>query len=218
MRKLGILGGTFDPIHRGHLAMAAAAQRACRLDQVLFVPAERPWHRAAPRASFPDRYAMVALALTGRAAWLPLAVPALAQRPTYALDQVAWIAARHPRARLHFILGADAFAALPTWWQYRRLLASCDFIVLARHGVGIADVLAAVPPRLLRAPDRRGADLAGGRRLHWIEAFSSPQSATGARAALAQRSPKGAEALPAAVRAFARRAGLYGKTSGQVSA
>lgn len=187
MRKLGILGGTFDPIHRGHLAMAAAAERACGLDCIYFVPAERPWHRDPPRASFADRYAMVALALEGKRTWLPLAVPSPGpRRPTYAIDQVRWIAQQQPGARLHYVVGADAFATLPTWHQHQRLLKSCEWIVLARAGTRWRQV----------------QPLAAGHAVHWIADFAAPQSATAARRGRGS-------GLPSAVRAYSQRAGLY---------
>ncbi|HWG37735.1 MAG TPA: nicotinate (nicotinamide) nucleotide adenylyltransferase [Terriglobales bacterium] len=187
MKKLGILGGTFDPIHRGHLAMAAAAGRACGLERIYFIPAERPWHRHPPDASFADRYAMVALALQGKRNWLPLAVPGKNPlRPTYALDQVRWIAARHREAQLHYVIGADAFATLPTWHQPSRLLKSCEWVVLARSGTSIQAVRAA----------------AAGRAFHWIGDFAAPQSATAVRTGRTV-------ALPATVRAYIQRAGLY---------
>lgn len=210
----GILGGTFDPIHNGHLAMARAATRACHLERVYFVPAPRPAHRAAPKASYADRYAMVALALAGQPRWLPLAIPDRG-RATFALDQIAWLetwlAAHGRRERLHWIIGADAFLTLPSWHRYRQLLKSCDFIVLARGGITWNQVLGALPPSLITSANPRQAQLAGGRLIHWLGTFSSPASSTRLRGKL-QRQPASqlkSAPLPARVAAYARRASLY---------
>ncbi|MGH9475564.1 MAG: nicotinate-nicotinamide nucleotide adenylyltransferase [Terriglobales bacterium] len=94
-QRVGILGGTFDPVTRGHLAMARAAERAGKLGRIYFVPAPQPWHRrGAPVAGYADRFAMLALALAGKPRWLPLAVPDVAGRPTYTLDQLRWVRKR----------------------------------------------------------------------------------------------------------------------------
>ncbi|HUX68355.1 MAG TPA: nicotinate (nicotinamide) nucleotide adenylyltransferase [Terriglobales bacterium] len=212
LAKAGVLGGTFDPVHAGHLAMAQAAARACGLERIYFVPAPNPWHRPAPSASYPDRFAMLALALARHPRWMPLAVPDHPRRPTYALDQVDWIerwlTAQGRRERLHWILGADAFLTLPTWRHYRQLLRRCDFVVLARAGIPLEQVLATLPRSALVRVEAQRVQLAGGGQLHWLGRFSSPASSTRLRAR-----PAGAQAahlLPTAVLHYARRAGLYG--------
>jgi nicotinate-nucleotide adenylyltransferase len=210
--RIGVLGGTFDPVHEGHLAMARAAERAAGLERVYFVPAPRPWHRQPPQAGYADRFAMLALALVGAPRWLPLAVPDRPRRPTYAIDQLAWMAEHKGVGRVHLILGADAFATLPTWRQYRRLLHGFDFIVLARRGAPGPLMSRALPAALVEARDARGADLAGGHRLHWVSGFAARPEATRLRAALARgRRPEG---MPAAVAEYALRAGLYRRAGG----
>ncbi len=207
-RRIGFLGGTFDPVHNGHLAMARAAERAAGLERVYFVPAPRPWHRAPPQASYPDRFAMLALALAGHARWAPLAVPDRGRRPTYAIDQLAWMAEHNVIGRMHLILGADAFATLPTWQQYRRLLQGYDFVVLARRGAPGGLMSRVLPAPLVRAQDAGGAELAGGHRLRWVAGFASAATATRVRAALAAgRAPRGQ--TPTAVAEYALRAQLY---------
>jgi nicotinate-nucleotide adenylyltransferase len=210
---IGFLGGTFDPVHSGHLAMARAAERAARLQRIYFVPAPRPWHRRPPEASFADRFAMLALALAGHPRWTPLAIPDRPRRPTYTIDQLAWMAEHKLVGQVHLILGADAFATLPTWHHYRRLLRACDFIVLARRGAPGALMSRVVPSALMLARDDQGAELAGGHRLRWVGAFAAPAAATRVRAALARGRAPGA-ATPRAVAEYALRAGLYRKRGG----
>ncbi|MGH9535654.1 MAG: nicotinate-nicotinamide nucleotide adenylyltransferase [Terriglobales bacterium] len=210
--RVGILGGTFDPIHRGHLRLAAAAERRCRLDWVYFVPAARPGHKAAPRASYADRYAMVALALAGRRSWCPLAIPAPPGRLTYSLDQVGWIAQRHSRARLFFILGADAMVEIRSWWRYRRLLAACDFIVAPRAGLGLEAVGAALAGAgaNLRTATRPETFRLGRRQVFWLTHFREPAGSRQLRPRLGRAQPGAAASLlPARVAEYLRRGGFY---------
>ncbi|MGH9518971.1 MAG: nicotinate-nicotinamide nucleotide adenylyltransferase [Terriglobales bacterium] len=211
MMNVGILGGTFDPPHRGHLRMAAAVERACELERIYFVPAPHPWHKTAPLAGFCDRYAMLALTLMGHPRWQPLALPESALA-TYSVHQVSWLQNHFPRQKLHFIVGADSFATLPTWKQPRRLLGLCDFIVLAREGAGWEQVLAALPRGWVHAVEAAGsgrvAHLRNGGKIHWLPRFSSRLSSTSVRQWLA-RAPRAPMPVTPAVNEFARRAGLY---------
>lgn len=206
-QRIGILGGTFDPVHRGHVALALAAMAACRLQRVYFIPAPRPWHREGERtpvrASLPDRYAMLALALADQPRCQPLYIPDRAGRPTYTMDQLDWMDAHGVSPERYLILGADAFALLPSWKHYRRLLGRSHFIVAPRQGYSLARIAAVVPTRL-RASAQRGGGLAlaGGHQLHWLDGFRSPASASDARAGHRGQ-------LPAAVARYIRRAGLY---------
>jgi nicotinate-nucleotide adenylyltransferase len=206
--RIGVLGGTFDPVHNGHLAMARAAQRACGLERVYFVAAPRPWHREHPPvAGYADRHAMLALALQGRRDWQPVAIPDAGRRATYTVDQLAWIAAREPQALLTSIVGADAWLTLPGWRQWRRLLGMCDWAVLARQGTASGQLAAIVPPSLVAAGDAGGLTLRSGRRLRWIQNFRHTASATQARRELARGGRS--RQIPAAVAEYARRADLY---------
>ncbi|MGH9417185.1 MAG: nicotinate (nicotinamide) nucleotide adenylyltransferase [Terriglobales bacterium] len=205
-QRVGILGGTFDPVHRGHVALALAAIQACRLRRVYFVPAPRPWHRedarATDRASLPDRYAMLALALADQPRCQPLYIPDRAGRPTYTMDQLDWMDADGVSSERYLILGADAFALLPSWKHYRRLLRRCHFIVAPRQGFDFPRAAAVVPRNLVRQQQGCVLALAGGHQLHWLGGFRSPASASAARG--------GAEGqLPRAVARYIRRAGLY---------
>ncbi len=213
--RIGLLGGTFDPVHRGHLRMARAAQRACHLSRIYFVPATHPWHKAAPRAGYLDRFAMLALALDGHPDWVPLHIPDPATGPanpvpaTYSVDQVAWLHHQCPGHDIYFIVGADAFAGLPTWREHGRLLRMCNFAVLARAGVGREQILAALPEDAVgeAGPDR--IQLRGGRQLFWLEDFRDRSSSTDVRKQMAGTRRQRLAVLPAAVDAYARRAHLY---------
>lgn len=209
---VGMLGGTFDPPHRGHLRMAAAAERALGLERIYFIPAAHPWHKHAPGAGYEDRFAMLALALAGRPRWQPLALQDA--QATYSVDQVAALR-RRTGARVCFIAGADSFVTLPTWKQPERLLGMCDFLVLGRDGFTWDQILAALPPGSVAGvepePGGRAARLRGGHRLHWRPRFRCAVSSTAVRRWLARPSRHALSGpLPGAVAEYIRRARLYG--------
>ena len=140
--RIGILGGTFDPVHNGHLAVARAAQRRFQLDLVYFIPCGRPPHKDRPGLSpFLHRFAMVALVCAGEPAFIPSLLEAgpdlQGKRRSYSIDTVRRLRRLAPRAQLYFILGADAFLYLPKWKRVRQLVRLCDFIMASRPGTDV---------------------------------------------------------------------------------
>jgi nicotinate-nucleotide adenylyltransferase len=142
--RLGVLGGTFDPVHLGHLAIAEEAREALGLERVLFVPAGRPWQksdRAVGAAA--DRIAMVELAIAGNPAFDCSRLEVERPGPTYSADTLAALAAaerasgREPD--LWFILSTEALRGLPTWHEPDRILGLCRLAVAPRAGFGPAD-------------------------------------------------------------------------------
>jgi nicotinate-nucleotide adenylyltransferase len=147
--RWGILGGTFDPIHHGHLAIAEAAREELGLERVLFVPAGQPPHRAhAPGASAEDRAAMVALAIADAPAFALSRLELDRAGPSYTVDTLTALAAGdgsgRPAIDLRFILSAEAFAEFPTWHEAERVLALCRLVVLPREGHPAPDLPALV--------------------------------------------------------------------------
>jgi nicotinate-nucleotide adenylyltransferase len=133
--RVGILGGTFDPIHLGHLEAASAARRALSLDRVLLLPARTPPHRGTePRASTFHRFAMAALAAAER----DMMVSDLELRregPSYtALTLEALHRDGFAPSQLYFIAGSDAFSEVSTWYDYPRILTLANFVVVSRPG------------------------------------------------------------------------------------
>jgi nicotinate-nucleotide adenylyltransferase len=143
--NIALFGGTFDPIHVGHVRAAEAAARRFRLDRILFVPSGVPPHKSNGEiTAFPHRFAMVALAARGHQAFVPslLEQPRADGRPNYSIETVSAIrSSMRTRDRLYFILGIDSFLDLPNWKDYQRLGELTDFIVAARPGFGSRDLL-----------------------------------------------------------------------------
>jgi nicotinate-nucleotide adenylyltransferase len=133
--KIGILGGTFDPIHLGHLEAAAAAERALSLDRVLLLPSRTPPHRSTePRASIFHRFAMTALAAADRN-MLVSDLEVRREGPSYtALTLEALHREGFSPSHLFFIAGSDAFADVGTWYDYPRVLQLANFVVVSRPG------------------------------------------------------------------------------------
>jgi nicotinate-nucleotide adenylyltransferase len=133
--RVGILGGTFNPIHVGHLVFAEAFRERLGLDRVLFVPAGTPPHKS-PHGLAPalHRYAMVALAVAGHPAFVASAVEVERAGPSYSADTVEMLAGEWPGARLVFLMGSDAFLDLPTWRTPERIGAFATLAVGHRTG------------------------------------------------------------------------------------
>jgi nicotinate-nucleotide adenylyltransferase len=132
--KLGIFGGTFDPIHLGHLRAAETAREAAGLDRVAFVPAARSPHKGTPVSSAMDRYAMVALATAGHDAFVAADLELQREAPSYTVDTVRALRQAGPEDVLFLIVGSDSVAELPGWRESARILAECTVVAVARPG------------------------------------------------------------------------------------
>jgi nicotinate-nucleotide adenylyltransferase len=132
--RLGILGGTFDPPHIGHIIMAEFAQSALRLDRVLFVPAGAPPHKNGTRTSAEHRLAMLEMVLAHEPTWAISRVDVDRPGPHYTVDMLRILATDHPDAELYFIMGGDSFRDLPTWSRPDELITLCKLAVMGRPG------------------------------------------------------------------------------------
>lgn len=136
MPRVGILGGTFDPIHVGHLILAEEARIALALDRVLFVPAALPW-RKADRAITPghERLVMVKLAIAGNPHFVASTIELEREGPTYTADTLEQLRSElGPGVELWFIVGADALSDLPYWKEPERILKLARLAVAGRAG------------------------------------------------------------------------------------
>lgn len=147
-RLIGVLGGTFDPIHRGHTQLAHDALSALDLDELRCVPAGAPPHRAEPVASAADRLAMARLAFADQAGCVIDDAEIRASGPSWTILTLERLRAALPEAALVLIVGADAFLGLPTWHRWQALLQTAHLAVANRPG---SDLNVAAMPEALRA-------------------------------------------------------------------
>lgn len=136
MRKIGLLGGTFDPIHHGHIQLALAAKRELTLDSVLLIPAAGPPHKSSEAVtSFTHRKAMLLLALAGVEGLKPCLIEGDLPTPSYTIDTIRLLQSEGASDReYYFIIGVDAFADLLSWKCYVELLRRVALIVADRRG------------------------------------------------------------------------------------
>lgn len=131
--KVGVFGGTFDPVHLGHLIMAEQCREQAALDQVLFVPAAVPPHkRQQPITSFSHRVEMLTLAISGHPAFRIEELEKDREGPSYTVDTLTQLQQARPGDELFFIIGSDSLADLPIWYQPKRILELATLVVVER--------------------------------------------------------------------------------------
>ncbi len=197
MTRLGVLGGTFNPIHHGHLVSAEVAAAAFHLDRVLLVPAgQNPLKRRA-EVGADHRVQMARLAARGNGLLSVSTVDVDRPPPSYTVDTMALLAAQHPDATLYLIVGADALPDLPDWREPHRLLDLCHVVALSRPGYVLA-----VPLEVRAALGTRA------RRIHLQEMPELEISATDLRRRFRTGRPV-RYLLPDAVERYVREKRLY---------
>ena len=231
--NIGLFGGTFDPIHRGHLALAQAARERCKLSRVLFVPANVPPHKQSqPLSAFPHRYAMIALATAPTKNFEPSLLEAPGDldsisptrekknlpKPNYTIDTIRNLKQSFKKAdRLFLLIGIDAFADIAKWHQPEALFRECEFVVASRPGFSLADVANALPASLrpreeVTRPFHKQAatgDLVlNGVTIHLLDEVYQPISSTTIRQAAAVGKPL-ARFVDPAVADYIKKMGLY---------
>jgi len=209
--RIGILGGTLDPIHCGHLAAAAAARDAFALPRVLVVPSHVPPHRATqPIASPFHRFAMTALGVSGMPRVEACDEELRAQGPSYTADTLERIHARgFAPADIFFITGADAFAEIATWKRYPGVLDLAHFVVVSRPGYAIDALAARLPDlRARMRPAAAPARTDGGTLIFLLETPTPDVSSTAVRERLRRGEPL-AGLVPPLVETHIRQHRLY---------
>ena len=165
--KWGILGGTFDPIHVGHLRCAEEIRELFALDRVLFIPSSQPPHKDYPAMTpFANRAQMVRLAIAGHPSFSFSDLESKRAGLSYSVETVEQLLASHPKAELYFIMGQDAFQTIQSWKNWERLVLLCHIVVMTRAGwknEGLTEIL---PP-----------DYVG--RFHYNAALNGYQVSTG---------------------------------------
>jgi nicotinate-nucleotide adenylyltransferase len=142
-RRIGIFGGSFDPVHCGHIELAKAALRELRLDKVYFVPARQPPHKKKRRLSpAGDRLRMLALAIKPFPSFVISRFEIGRRTTTYTYQTLQYFKQRFPAASLYFIIGSDSLAELDTWRKAPLLRTLCTFVTGVRPGAPLPDVTA----------------------------------------------------------------------------
>jgi nicotinate-nucleotide adenylyltransferase len=225
--NIGLFGGTFDPVHRGHLALAQAALDQCRLHKVYFVPANIPPHKQRqPLSPFVHRFAMLALATSNRKQFVVSLLEAQEEtgltrktdKPNYTIDTVRRL--KHSLKasdKLFLLIGMDAFADIAKWRESEALFRECEFVVAGRPGYSLADVANSLPESLRpRAEVTRpfhkqpatGDLVLPGVTIHLLGDLKQPASATAVRQAAAAGKPL-ARFVDPLVADYIRKMGLY---------
>jgi nicotinate-nucleotide adenylyltransferase len=149
--KLGVLGGTFDPIHNGHVAAAAAAQDTLGLDTISLIPSHIPPHRHDPvGASSERRFEMARLAAAEHPGWSASRIELDRDGPSYTYDTLVELG--ETRTQIFFITGADAFAEIATWSRYPAVLDLANFVVVSRPGITLDSIRERVPSAFRNHP------------------------------------------------------------------
>jgi nicotinate-nucleotide adenylyltransferase len=145
-RRIGVMGGTFDPIHLGHLVAAEEARWQFGLDRVVFVPAGRPWQKPVGVTPPEDRYRMTVIATASNPAFTVSRLEIDHPGPTYTVDTLRRLRAeQEDGTRLYFIIGADAILQLLTWKEPDQVLAQAEFIAATRPGFDLDRLVSQVP-------------------------------------------------------------------------
>jgi nicotinate-nucleotide adenylyltransferase len=178
--RVGILGGTFDPVHVAHLRLAEAAREALMLDQVLFVPAGEPWRKGDRRiAPAEHRLAMLRFAVAGNDDFAISDIELRRSGPTYTADTLDQLAGERLDDEFWFIVGADALADMPNWHEPERIVAHAMLAVAARAGddadpatLGLPEVSGRVETFVMERMDVSSTDIrarvAAGRSIRYL--------------------------------------------------
>jgi nicotinate-nucleotide adenylyltransferase len=215
--RLGVFGGTFNPIHYGHLRAAEEVREKAGLDRILFVPSGNPPLKHSELVRAEHRYSMVALAVSSNDSFEVSDIECKRPEKSYSVETVEQLRAAYPESELFFILGIDAFLDLPNWWQPERLAGLVDFIVIGRPPYVFTDLSASpfieVDDGVLVSLDRGDMDsypavLKGERTALLLMVTPLDISATGIRSLL--RGRKSIKyLLPETVESFIMSNGLY---------
>jgi nicotinate-nucleotide adenylyltransferase len=136
--RIGIFGGTFNPIHKGHVKAALEVQKRFLLDKVLMIPSSIPPHKGVPDIAPPSsRLQMVRLAVASYPQFVASSIEIEAEGKSYSIFTLERLKGQFPHAEMFFILGVDAFLEIDTWREYEKVLKQCHFIVISRPGYNL---------------------------------------------------------------------------------
>jgi nicotinate-nucleotide adenylyltransferase len=197
--RVGVLGGTFDPPHKGHLAVASEARTMLDLSTVIFVPAGQPWLKSEMTVSpSEDRFEMVRLAIAPYPYFTASRIEIDKQGPSYTAETLERLKAEmESQTQLYFLMGWDCFSQLPRWYRAEKILSLCRLAAVPRPGYSRPDL------------EALESDIPGiSRRVEWLDMPLVDVSATDIRARVSEGRSI-ADLVPEAVERYIREAGLY---------
>jgi nicotinate-nucleotide adenylyltransferase len=195
LRRIGLFGGSFDPVHNAHLALARAALRELALDEVRWIPAGQPWQKTRTLTDAAHRAAMVALAIEGEPRFVLDSIELQRAGPSYMLDTVRELQAAQPGAQWFLLLGQDQHAGLPSWHGADELVQRVTLAVAARPGASVE-------------PQGGHDQMPAGVTVHPVTLPLMDVSSTGVRARCAAGQPIG-HLVPEKVASYIEEHGLY---------
>lgn len=211
--NIGLMGGTFNPVHLAHLRIAEEARDRYGLDRVLFIPAADPPHKPlAGEVSFARRCEMVRLAIAGNPAFELSDIEGQRAGKSYSVDTIGFFRAQRPDDQLFFIIGSDSFLEIGLWHRYAEIFRLCSLVVVERPGRPVADPLEALPVAIRGefsytvAP--RGLQHASGHQVHILKGRLLDISSTVIRSLVAAGSSI-TNLVPPAVEAYIKDQRIY---------
>ena len=212
--RLGIFGGTFDPIHLGHIRIAKIALKLASLNRVHFVTSVNPPHKSEKTcANFLDRHAMVALALNGQSHFIPSSIEADRPGKSYSIDTLRYF--RYyagERGKLFFIIGLDAFLEITSWKDFEQFPSLCSFLIFARPGFKMSmlshRLFKDLSWRSLTVENFSTPDKPLDHGIYLVRGFSSSISSTEIRQRVLRGSSIG-HCVPREVQVYIQKVGLY---------
>ena len=226
--KIGLFGGTFDPVHLGHLAVARAAAKKFDLGRVYFVPADLPPHKLRRKLTdYQHRFAMLALATADDPRFVPSLLDAPAGSPNYSVETVRRLKNTLRKSdKLYFLIGMDAFQDIATWRKPVELLSECEFIVAARPGHSLGYAARALPRKLrpgeamlrVLSQQESGSIVLPGATIHLLGELRERVSSTQIRAASGKSVKQLSRFVPRQVAEYIKKEKLYAGRSLQPQA
>jgi len=214
--RIGILGGTFDPVHEGHLAVAHTVLARCNLDLLLFVPATGPPHKERPLTPFGHRLAMLEAAVGEDPRLAVSLMEAERPPPSYTVDTLRELHRRLGPRQFFLIIGADMFAEIRLWFRYSELFRLAHLVVVARPGFALDDMgarVAALPGTFQLDQARQVWQREDGFRIIYLPDVAIQVSSSQVRSLLARGKPV-AGLVPPPVLEYIRQHGLYKAAGG----
>jgi nicotinate-nucleotide adenylyltransferase len=217
--KVAFFGGTFDPVHLGHLVIARAAAEKFGLGLIYFVPADIPPHKQKRKLTdFQHRFAMLALATAEHKRFVPSLLDAPTGQPNYSVETVRRLKSTLGKSdKLYFLIGIDAFKDISLWHKPVELLGECEFIVASRPGYSLGDVGRALPNALrpseaslrMLSQQHAGSIELPGATIHLLDEVRERVSSTQVRAAAHKSVKQLSRFVPLAVAEYIKKEHLY---------